>query len=90
MDEVAAQHAAVDLMIHFGDACLSPYVACLIAPSGLMVCPRCSTRRFPVRYVFGHGNLDVAAVAASLSSAPRARCVVVFLTSAWWQIRLRL
>ena len=79
VDEVAAQHANCDLIVHYGFSCLSRLVhnqaedrtkggPSLVSHSALsspfrfaMLCVcvcACSTRRLPVRYVFGRKQLD--------------------------------
>lgn len=64
MDEVAAQHANVDLMVHYGHACMTLYVKMTLPSHSLntklkaFMIP-CSTSRLPVVYVFGQKKIDV-------------------------------
>ena len=73
VDEVAAQHANCDLIVHFGFSCLSRSAPhSIVEPSrdavlDVHVFQSCSidlrrTRRMPARYVFGRKPLDVDAM----------------------------
>jgi len=53
VDEVAAEHVNADVVVHYGRACLSPYVKSHLFLSD------CSVTRLPVIYVFGRQNVDV-------------------------------
>ncbi len=64
VDEVAAQHASADAVVHFGLACMSPCVrrALVRIPRSDSSGPAPSTRRLPVLHVFGRRPLDADAV----------------------------
>ena len=61
VDEVAAEHINADVVVHYGRACLSPYVPWCI---GLMF----SVTRLPVIYVFGRRNVDIESLATQFKS----------------------
>jgi diphthamide biosynthesis protein 2 len=52
VDEVAAEHIDADVVVHYGRACLSPYV-------NVNFLSDCSVTRLPVIYVFGRRKIDV-------------------------------
>ena len=58
VDEVAAKHADVDAVVHYGHACMSQCVHWLARNSMLLIHNH-RTYRLPVIYVFGKKEIDV-------------------------------
>ena len=71
VDEVAAKHADVDAVVHYGHACMSQCVHWLdrIAMSLISYC---RTYRLPVIYVFGKKEIDVDDCVAKFVAQRRA------------------